>query len=331
VSVRTLQEFLSVHRWDDRAMRDRVQEIVAKEHAHPQAISVIDETSHPKKGDKTPGVQRQHCGATGKTDNCVITVHLGYVANDFHALLDGDLYLPQSWHKDRRRCRSAGIPDSVPYRPKWRIALDLLEGAAGRGVRMRWLCADEEYLEIPCSHTGWLASRPPDEQPRRVDEMWERGGPSWETWRVKETGKGWSVWRVRAVRFALVEEDVAGDEGWLIIATNVLEPEKTKYFFSNAPADESIGTLLFVAFSRWHIERLFQEGKSEVGFDHFEGRTYTGFLRHIVLTAVSLLFLAKQRQRLKKGAPESGPSSSFASPSRLSSTETSLAASAAGG
>jgi len=349
VSVRTLQEFLSVHRWDDRAMRDRVQEIVAKEHAHPQAISVIDETSHPKKGDKTPGVQRQHCGATGKTDNCVITVHLGYVANDFHALLDGDLYLPQSWHKDRRRCRSAGIPDSVQYRPKWRIALDLLEGAVSRGVRTRWLCADEEYgrprefrqevadlgirfvLEIPCSHTGWLASRPPDEQPRRVDEMWERGGPSWETWRVKETGKGWSVWRVRAVRFALVEEDVAGDEGWLIIATNVLEPEKTKYFFSNAPADESIGTLLFVAFSRWHIERLFQEGKSEVGFDHFEGRTYTGFLRHIVLTAVSLLFLAKQRQRLKKGAPESGPSSSFASPSRLSSTETSLAASAAGG
>jgi len=56
-----------------------------------------------------------------------------------------------------------------------------------------------------------------------------------------------------------------------------------------------------------------------------------GLLRHIVLTAVSLLCLAKQRQRLKKGAPESGPSNSFASPSRFSSTETSLVASAAGG
>jgi len=348
VPVRTLQEFLSVHRWDDRSMRDRVQEIVAKEHAHAQAIGVIDETAHPKKGDKTPGVQRQHCGATGKTDNCVVTVHLGYVADDFHALLDGDLYLPRSWHEDRKRCRAAGIPDSVLYRPKWRIALDLLEGAAGRGVRMAWLCADEEYgrprefrqgvadlgirfvLEIPCSHTGWPSSRAPDEKPRRVDELWERGGPSWETWRIKETGKGWSVWQVRAVRFALVEEDVAGDEGWLIVARNVLE-EKTKYFFCNAAADTPIGTLLFVAFSRWHIERLFQEGKSEVGFDHFEGRTYTGFLRHIVLATVSLLFLAKQRQRLKKGAPESGPSSSFASPSRFSSTETSLVASAAAG
>jgi len=225
----------------------------------------------------------------------------------------------------------------------------MLGDAVGRGVRMRWLCADEEYgrprefrqgvsdlgitfvLEIPCSHTGWLASRAPDEEPRRVDGLWERGGPSWETWRIKETGKGWSVWQVRAVRFALVEEDVAGDEGWLIVAKSVLEPEKTKYFFSNAPADTPTGTLLFVAFSRWHVERLFQEGKSEVGFDHFEGRTYTGFLRHIVLTAVSLLFLAKQRQRLKKGAPESGPSSRFASPSRLSSTETSLVGSAAGG
>lgn len=347
VPVRTLQEFLSLHRWDDRAMRDRVQEIVAKEHAHGEAVAVIDETSHPKKGDKTPGVQRQHCGATGKTDNCVVTVHLGYVAGDFHAMLDGDLYLPRSWSEDRARCRAAGIPDSVPYRPKWRIALDLLEGAAGRGVRTKWLCADEEYgrprefrqgvadlgirfvLEIPCSHTGWLASRAPGEEPRRVDRIWERGGPSWEDWRIKETHKGWSVWQVRAERFALVEEGIVGEEGWVIVARNVLE-EKTKYFFSNAPADTPLGTLLCVAFSRWHIERLFQEGKSEVGFDHFEGRTYTGLRRHIVLTAVSLLFLAKQRQRLKKGAPESGRSSSFASPSRYSSTGISLAASVVG-
>ena len=144
VAPRTLQEFLSIHRWDDRAVRDRVQEIVARDHAHPEAIGVIDETGVAKKGDKTPGVQRQHCGATGKTDNCVVTVHLGYVAGKFHALLDGDLFLPEhTWHANRPRCRAAGIPDTVLYRPKWQIALELLQGAVQRGVFMKWLCADE--------------------------------------------------------------------------------------------------------------------------------------------------------------------------------------------
>jgi SRSO17 transposase len=339
VPVRTLQEFLSWHRWDDRSMRDRVQEIVRKEHAHPHAIGVIDETSLPKKGDRTPGVQRQWCGATGKKDNCVVTVHLGYVARDFHALLDGDLFLPeQTWGGDRARCRAAGIPDDVVYRPKWRIALELLEGAVRRGVRMEWLVADELYgraaafrrgvadlgvhyvVEVPCDLTGWTATRLPEAGTRRIDRLWERGGPPWEKWRIKHTEKGWCVCEVRALRFVPVEEGIAGEEGWLLVARNVLDGS-VKYFLSDAPEGTPVGTLLHVAFSRWHIERLFQEGKSEVGFDHFEGRTYTGLMRHMVLTAVSLLFLAKQRQRIreKKGDPTS-LSNSFASPWNASSS-----------
>jgi len=349
VPVRTLQEFLSCHRWDDRAMREKVQAIVRREHRHPHALGVIDETAHPKKGDKTPGVQRQWCGATGKKDNCVVTVHLGYVAGDFHALLDGDLFLPESWHEDRARCRAAGIPEEVVYRPKWRIALDLLEGAVGRSVRMEWLVADELYgrvpdfrqgvrelgvhfvVEVPCDTRGWIPTRLLETGPRRVDGLWERGGPTWETWRIKDTEKGWSVWEVRATRFVPVEEGIAGEEGWLLVARSVLDGT-VKYFLSSAPEETSIGTLLHVAFSRWHVERLFLEGKSEVGFDHFEGRTHTGLRRHLVLTSVSLLFLAKQRERLRgKRGVASSPSSSFASPWSASSTPTSLVASAAAG
>ena len=127
VAPRTLQEFLGLHRWDHEAMRRRLQRIVMRGHADDHAIAVVDETSHVKKGDKTAGVQRQYRGATGKKDNCVVTVHLGYAAGDFHALLDGDLYLPEeSWDADRQRCRAAGIPGVVVYRPKWQIALDLL-------------------------------------------------------------------------------------------------------------------------------------------------------------------------------------------------------------
>ena len=119
VAVRTLQEFLGAHRWDHGRLRDRLQQLVAGDHACDHSVGILDDSGCPKKGDKTPGVQRQYCGATGKVDNCVITVHLGYAAGDLHCLLDSELYLPRDWDADRRRCRRAGIPDERTYRPKW--------------------------------------------------------------------------------------------------------------------------------------------------------------------------------------------------------------------
>ena len=98
VPVRTLQEFLSQHRWDEDQARETLQHIVRDEHAGPHSIGIIDETSDVKKGDKTPGVQRQqHCGTVGKKDNCIVTVHLAYARDGFHTLLDGELYLARSW------------------------------------------------------------------------------------------------------------------------------------------------------------------------------------------------------------------------------------------
>jgi SRSO17 transposase len=113
VPVRTLQEFLSQHQWDQDGLRDRLQQIVVRDHASRHAIGILDETSFVKKGSKTPGVQRQHCGTVGKQENCLVSVHLGYAAGGFHCLLDGDLFLPQSWSNDRDRCGEAGIPDEV--------------------------------------------------------------------------------------------------------------------------------------------------------------------------------------------------------------------------
>src|SRR4051812_9767106 len=78
VPVRTLQEFLSQHRWDQDLLRDKLQAIVRDEHAGPHSVGIIDETSDVKKGGKTPGVQRQWCGAAGKTENCIVTVQLAY-------------------------------------------------------------------------------------------------------------------------------------------------------------------------------------------------------------------------------------------------------------
>ena len=343
VPPRSLQEFLAIHRWDEGRVVDRVQTIVVGGHADPNAMGVVDETGFGKQGEKTAGVQRQYCGATGKVDNCVVTVHLGYVAGGFHALLDSDVYLPEAWLADRGRCREAGIPDEVVYRPKWRIALDLLRHALENGVPLRYLTADEAYgrcgafrqeagalgvvyvVEVPCALTGWTR-RPRVVEPRagsrgvgrprtrpalaagtppvrRVDRLWKRGGPSWKAFHVKNTHKGPVVWEARTTRFSpWAKGGVPGDEVWLVVARNVLDGE-VKYFLSNAPADTPVDRLLHVAFSRDAIEKLFEESKGEVGLDHFEVRRYRAVKRHLVLSMVSLLFLAEETERLRGEKP----------------------------
>lgn len=145
VPVRTLQEFLSEHRWQEDHARDRLQQIVAEEHAHPHSVGIIDETSFVKRGNKSPGVQRQYLGTVGKQENGIVTVHLTYAADDFHCLVDGELFLPESWANDPARCREAKIPETMVYRPKTEIALELYDRARANGIEFAWLTFDEWY------------------------------------------------------------------------------------------------------------------------------------------------------------------------------------------
>jgi len=345
--VRTLQEFLTHLTWDENRMRKQVASIVAQEHADSDSIGVIDETGWVKKGDQTPGVQRQYCGSVGKKENSIITVHLGYATGDFHCLLDGDLYLPQSWASDRPRCRRAGIPNEVAYRPKTEIALELYDRAVANGVHFEWLTFDEWYggkppflralqarnqkfvAEIPKDFTVWIN---PPRVTRRPFRRRQRGGgrkiprlvagslraqtveylaqthpalaaQAWRTWRIKDTQKGPLVWRVKHVLVHVKDEHGLPEGPYHLLVCYHSFTDEVKYFLSNAAADTPVTKLLRVAFGRWRIERCFEDGKGEVGLDHWEGRRWLGLKRHLILTSVSYLFLAKTCQRLRGKKP----------------------------
>jgi SRSO17 transposase len=345
VAPRTLQEFLAQHRWSEDRLRDRLQELVATEHQGPNTVGVIDETSDPKKGDKTPGVQKQWCGRLGKTENCIVTVHIGLARGDFHCLLDGELFLPESWAADRQRCREAGIPDNMVYRPKWRIALELFDRASGHGIHFDWLTFDEGYgskpeflrelaardqryvAEVPRSFTGWLdpprvATRPfhkngcgrgrkvprlasGSRPARRVDALLndpKLRDQTWERFRVKDGEKGPMVWECKHAMLTIKNADgLPGETLHLLVARDVLNPAELKFFVSNAPPETKVDILLLVAFSRWRVERCFEDQKSEIGLDQYEGRRYLGLKRHLILSCVSYLFLARVRQEWKGG------------------------------
>ena len=127
---------------------------------------------------------------------------------------------------------------------------------------------------------------------RRVDGLWKRGGPSWETFHVKETDKGPVVWEVRTTRFYPCEDGLPGEEQWLLIAHHVLTGE-IKYFLSNASSETPVVELVHVAFARWHIERVFEDAKGQVGLDQFEVRHYQPVMRHLILGMMGVHYLDK--------------------------------------
>lgn len=343
MAPKTLQQFLTLAKWDHLLMRDRLQQRVASRHRGPRAIGVFDETGCPKKGHKTPGVQHQYCGATGKNDNCIVTVHLALAEGPFHCLLDSELFLPEVWSADRARCRAAGIPEALVHRPKWQIGLELYDIARGNGLTFAWVTFDEDYGgkpgflrgliargqrfmgEVPGSLTGWIeppaVTRRPyrkggKSRPRKVPRLVSGSprasslkdhlrsgraslGQPWQTYHVKDSDKGPMVWEAKRVTMTFKDEDhLPGLRLELVAARDVRDREKVKYFVSDAPAETATGLLLLVGLTRWHVERCFEDGKSELGFDHWEGRSYLGLKRHQTVSAVSFLLLAELRRTL---------------------------------
>ncbi len=327
-------------------MRRRLASIIREEYSGRKSLGIIDDTGYRKKGDQTPGVQRQWCGEVGKQDNCIVTVHLGFAREGFHCLLDGELYIPKSWAKDSRQCQEAGIPETVTYCPKWQIALELYDRGVSNGVEFEWITADEGYgskpgfleglagrtqqfvVEVPRNLSVWVKAPEVTErpyrkngrgrpcktprikqgqpEPRSVEKvLWfseAMKGEPWIKYYVKDTQKGPLVWEAKRVRVVLKgSDDLPSLELWLMVAHNVLKSE-WKFFVSKADRNTDIDALLLVAFSRWQVERCFQIEKQEVGLRGYEGRRYLGLIRHLILTAVSHLFLATVRQEGKKSA-----------------------------
>jgi SRSO17 transposase len=336
IAVRTLQEFLRDHCWSFDQLRDRLQAHVVDDLAGQPGdelgtLGLIDETGTAKKGTKTPGVQRQWCGELGKQENCIVTVHLGVARGHYKTLIDGDLFLPESWDQDRERCRRAGIPDTLRYRPKWQIALEQLDRARANGIRWDWLTFDEYYgskpgflrgldqrrcravAEVPKSLRCFSHRPRPGEAGHRADQLVKHSPVFYQQtaqrFRLHRQTLGDQEWEVKAARVWLSGQP-AHRRYWLLWARNCRTGE-VKYFVSNAPKRTPLRRLLRVAFSRWNVEHGFRVSKSEIGFRHFEGRNYVGLMRHLMLCAATLTFVAGQTERLRGEKPRGNAGASM--------------------
>ena len=329
-AVRTLQEFLKDHAWSYRQARTTLQEHVAATLAARPAdalgtVGVIDETGTAKKGTKTPGVQRQWCGEVGKTENCVVTVHLAVAKGRYKTLVDAALFLPESWDADRDRCRAAGIPDALTYQPKWRLALRQLTRARANGIALDWVTFDEGYGdkpgflrgldrqgtpyvgEVPKSFRCFTAPPRPGQKGHRADDLVRHSpafyGQPWQEFRLARQTLGEQTWQAKAAPVWLFLEGQPGEGAYRLIWARNERTGEEKYFVAGGAAEAPVGLALRVGFSRWNVEHGLRLSKSELGFRHFEGRSYTGLMRHLTLCCVTLTFVAGQAEGLRGGKP----------------------------
>ena len=82
-----------------------------------------------------------------------------------------------------------------------------------------------------------------------------------------------------------------------------MNPDEIKYFLANQSLlspNVSLEELLWVAFSRWPIERCFEIGKRDLGMDHFEMRQWPGIHRHFYISQLTQLFCGQIQQALRE-------------------------------
>lgn len=319
-----LLRFVSASRWSDREVRRVAARyaISAMTAVEPIETSLIDDTGFLKQGKHSVGVQRQYTGSAGKTANCQIGVSLSVATRSEHVPIDFELYLPQSWTGDQPRRAAAHIPDDIEFQTKPELALEMIGRAVDDNIPLGVLLADSGYgdssdfrNQLRAWGLDYAVGVHAPTKVWRVDRLNRRRGDALSvrdlgmelgrdkfrrvTWRDGTRRPLWS-------RFAMLRVVPAHDDGvdpatredvWLLIEWPDGESEPTKFSFATLPLDITRKQLVRIVKSRWRTERVYQDLKGELGLDHFEGRTFTGWHHHISVALCCFAFIVAERVR----------------------------------
>jgi SRSO17 transposase len=237
--------------------------------------------------------------------------------------------LETAYQERRKQCR---VPTDLTFQTKPELALALgkelwnsqlfpgqwitCDASFGNNEPfLAQLPKDKYYLaEISCTRKVWLKNAPEhpelESQGCAVEQLVEQKNLlTWYSRKITEGEKGPIVASFARVRVYLSSERTPESERTLLLRN---DPNgQIKYALSNAPEDTPLNELIRVSQARWPIERCFQEGKSELGLDHYEHRSWPAWHRHMRLVFLAQLFLLRLRLKYKKSpgldaAPSSG-------------------------
>jgi SRSO17 transposase len=313
------QHLLGRADWDADALRDSLRSYVTDYLAESDAVGVIDETGFLKKGSHSAGVARQYSGTAGRIENCQIGVFLAYASQYGQTLLDRELYLPKEWTDDRERCRRAGIPDQRVFATKPALAQQMLQRTREAGLKLAWVTGDSVYgddralrqwlesrfqpyvLAVSGKESVWISH----EQRQIKTILAELPTQGWERLSAGAGSKG-----PRLYDWLGIEVSAPEQQNWkrtLLIRRSISDPSEVTGYMVFARAHTTLAEVVRVAGTRWTVEESIQTAKGEVGLDHYEVRSWTGWYRHMTLAMWASAFLSVIREETgAEVAPKKG-------------------------
>jgi SRSO17 transposase len=147
-----LQQFVSQSPWEWQPVRER---LAARMSAALEPLAwIIDDTGFPKAGRYSVGVARQYSGTLGKVGNCQIGVSISAASAAASCPLTWRLFLPDAWDEDALRRAKAHLPQKERHRPKWQLALEMLDELRTWGLSPPPVVADAGYGEVTAFRTA---------------------------------------------------------------------------------------------------------------------------------------------------------------------------------
>ena len=321
-----LQQFITDSPWEEAAVWKAIRRLAA-DTLEPLEAWIVDETGWLKQGEHSVGVAHQYCGAAGKSANSQVNVQVAITDGVVAVPVGARLYLPESWTRNRGRCREAGVPNEVEFATKPQIALDLIKEVLAQGVPAAPVLGDNAYgingqfrdqlralgleffLQIdPAQITGW--AKPPRVEKKRTRWHVAAGTPAAPSLLELFAAQKAPRWRAcswkaadgqtRHTRLSWLKVYLPGaldrgaehlEELWLVVDWPEGDAQAYHYYLAHLRREPSVARSLRLSRSRWNIEQYFQRSKDDLGLDHFEGRSWRGFHHHLVMAVLAYLFV----------------------------------------
>jgi SRSO17 transposase len=326
VDSQKLQQFITDSPWEESAIWKAVRRL-AMDCLEPLEAWIVDETGWLKQGEHSVGVAHQYCGAAGKSAHSQVNVQVAITDGRVAVPVGARLYLPESWTRDRSRCREAGVPEEVQFATKPQLAVKLIQEALADGVVPAPVLGDNAYgingefrdellrlkleffLQIdPSQLTGW-AQPVALEKKRTLWHVAQGAAPATNLFKLfaAQPAVKWHPcsWKsadgqTRHTRLAWMQIYLPGalERGaqtlealWLVVDWPEGAAEAYHYYLAHLHRAPTVARCLRLSRSRWNIEQYFQRGKDDLGLDHFEGRSWRGFHHHLMMAVLAYLFV----------------------------------------
>jgi SRSO17 transposase len=310
-----MQHLLARAKWDADGVRDDARGYLIEHLGDPGAVLVVDETGDVKKGARTPGVQRQYTGTAGRIENAQVAVYLGYAAPAGHALIDRELYLPESWTDDLQRCRAPGIPKDTRFGTKPQLARRMIERAVAAKVPFGWVAGDEVYgdngplrIWLEAQHIPYVLAVSRDHRVSAGAGPSARAGQlatrlPQRAWQQRSAGAGAKGQRWYDWAWVTISKPGPGC-CYLLIRRNQRTGELA-FYRCYSPHPVTLTALVKAAGLRWTVEENFQAGKGLTGLDEHQVRRWTSWHRWVTLAmlAAAVLTIAAALEHTREPGP----------------------------